>query len=223
MTLCLRHPGDPAPLLTPLPGLVVQQEVHADFLAALHGRPRDAIAARFADGHRAYVAWRDDVPAAFGWLATRRATIGEFGMRFTLPRGTRYLWNFVTLPAFRGQGIYPRLLDAIVRANGAGVRRFWVAHAPENHASAAGILKAGFTVAADFSLDPHGAVAVRGRTPRGGRLAAALLGLPEVHAPLDPCWHCGRSAGPGGACGQGAGCSCDYQRPERGCHAARAA
>lgn len=220
MSLALRTSADPAPLLAPLDGLTVELVDNLALLAELQGRPLDALAARWADGHRAYLARYRGTPAAFGWVATHSAFIGELGVRVTLPAGEHYLWNFVTLPGHRGLGIYPRLLDAIVRAAPAGVARWWVAYAPENHASGAGIRKAEFTVVADFSLEPDGRVAVRGLVPGGGAAAAALLAVPEVRTPLAPCWHCGRVRGLTGACGNGPGCTCDYQRPERGCHAA---
>jgi GNAT superfamily N-acetyltransferase len=40
--------------------------------------------------------------------------LASLGAAFALPERERYLWNFVTLPAHRGRGIYPRLLAAIV-------------------------------------------------------------------------------------------------------------
>lgn len=222
MALALRNSSEPAPMLAPLAGLVVTQETNPAVLALIQDRPVEAIAARFADGHRAYVAWLDNVPAAFGWIATRSASIGEFGMRFTLPQGERYLWNFVTLPSHRGLGIYPRLLDAIVQREAVGIERFWVAYAPENHASGSGIRNAGFRLVAEFSIDASGEVAVRDRVVGGGAAAAALLGVKEATDPLAPCWHCGRALKLMGSCNNAAGCSCDYQRPERPCHGAAA-
>ena len=82
---------------------------------------------RFDAGHRAYVALWDGEPAAWGWVATTAAEIGELESSFAIPRGERYLWNFVTFPSHRGLGIYPRLLDAIVRLESAEAGRFWIA------------------------------------------------------------------------------------------------
>ncbi len=220
MTLALRTDVDQVPELAPLDGLVIERIDDLELMARLQGRPLEALEARRDDGHHAWVASLGGTAAAFGWVATRQAFIGELGVRVSLPINERYLWNFVTLPAFRGRGIYPRLLDGIVRREAAGVRRWWVAFAPENHASGAGIRKAGFTLVADFSLLPTGDVAVRGLIPGGGPAAATLLALPEVDTPLDRCWHCGRARHLTAGCGKGPGCSCDYQRPEAGCHAA---
>lgn len=53
-------------------------------------------------------------PAVMAQL--QRRTRAEIDDRFAVPQADRYLWNFVTLPTYRGRGIYPRLLDAIVDA-----------------------------------------------------------------------------------------------------------
>jgi hypothetical protein len=173
---------------------------------------------RLGAGHRAYVAWRDGEPAAWGWVATRSAEIGELGSAFAIPGGERYLWNFVTLPAHRGLGIYPRLLDAMVRAEWRDAERFWIAYAPENHASGAGIRKAGFVDLAELSFDAAGRPALRGLLPGGGRVAARVLGLPEVGDALAPCWRCVRAGRGHMSCAPGS-CRCDYQRPHVDCAA----
>jgi hypothetical protein len=85
-----------------------------------------------------------------------------------------YLWNFVTLPAFRGRGIYPRLLEAIIEAESVEAETFWIAYAPENHASAAGIHKAGFRTV--------------------GQLRYTETGQPA------PCWRCMLGACQTGGC-----------------------
>ena len=158
MPLAIRHRHDPAPLLEPAPDLTITREVDPAFMAALQGRTVADMARRFAEGHRAYVARWEGEPAAWGWVATTSGSIGELEAAVVLPRGDRYLWNFVTLAAYRGRGIYPRLLDAMVDAecsmpgdDGNGAERFWIVHAPENHASGAGLGKAGFRVVADLS------------------------------------------------------------------------
>ncbi len=223
MPFAARHRRDPTPPMTLLPGLVVRREASAAVMAGLQGRDAAEIARRFESGHRAYVASRDGEPAAWGWVATRSAEIGELGSAFAIPPGERYLWNFVTLASHRGLGVYPRLLDAVVRAESREAERFWIAYAPENHASGAGIRKAGFVALAELSFDAAGRAALRGLFPGGGRVASRVLGLPEAADPLAPCWRCvraGRAAAGGGAmaCAPGR-CRCDYQRPESGCAA----
>ena len=218
MPFAARHRSDPAPELPPLPGLEVRREESAAAMAALQGRAESEIARRFEGGHRAYVAWRDGAPAAWGWVATRTAEIGELGSAFAIPDGERYLWNFVTLPAHRGAGIYPRLLAAIVAAESREAERFWIAYAPENHASGAGIRKAGFVALAELSFDAAGRAALQGLVPDGGRVAARVLGLPEAPDALAPCWRCVRAGRAGMSCAPGR-CRCDYQVPKSGCAA----
>jgi ribosomal protein S18 acetylase RimI-like enzyme len=218
MPFAARHRRDPVPSIEPLPRLVVRRVEDADFMAALQGRAPAEMARRLAAGHRAYVAWRDGEPAAWGWVATRIAEIGELGTTFSIPGGERYLWNFVTLAAHRGQGIYPRLLDAIARAESDDAERFWIAYAPENHASGAGIRKAGFVDLAELSFDADGRAALRAIVPGGARVASRVLGIPATPSPLAPCWRCVRAGRGGMSCAAGS-CRCDYQVPTSGCAA----
>jgi GNAT superfamily N-acetyltransferase len=206
------------PVLPPLTGLSVRREVDAAAMASLQRRTIEEMAGRFAAGHRAYVALIDGQAAAWGWVATGSAAIGELGASFMLVEGERYLWNFVTLPSHRGLGIYPRLLQAIVRAESAEAERFWVGYAPENHASGAGIRKAGFVAAAEMSFDAQGHAAVRAMIPGGASAASRVLGLPITSEPLTPCWRCVRAGRPGMSCREGT-CRCDYQEPKSGCAA----
>lgn len=219
MPFATRHRDDPASDMTPLPGLVVRREVDAAVMASLQGRTETQMAGRFAAGHRAYVARLHDRPAAWGWVATRTAEIGELGSAFAIPAGERYLWNFVTLASHRGMGIYPRLLGAIVRAESLEAERFWIAYAPENHASGSGIRKAGFVSVAELSFDAAGQPALSAMVEGGGQVAGRLLGLPQVNEPLSKCWRCARAVVPKDMSCRAGECTCDYQRPEIVCAA----
>lgn len=217
MPIALRHRDDVTPPLSPLDGLVVRREHDPDLMSALQGRVVEEMRRRMEDGHRAYVALRDGEPAAFGWVATCEARIGELGAEIVVPAGDRYLWNFVTLPAHRGLGVYPRLLDAIVRAESREASRFWVAWAPENRASGGGIAKAGFGAVAGLSFDAEGRAAIEPLAAVGAAEAARLLALPAGEG-LTPCWRCVRAGRGTMSCVPG-GCACDYQRPAHPCAA----
>ncbi|MEP7382107.1 MAG: hypothetical protein ABI910_10500 [Gemmatimonadota bacterium] len=200
-------------------GLVVAREQSAASMAALQGRTADEMCARLEQGHRAYVARLGGVAAAWGWVATTSARIGELETTFAIGRGARYLWNFVTVTAHRGMGIYPRLLNGIVEAELAGADRSWIAYAPENHASSSGIHEAGFTTIAQLSFDRSGRPALRAADgfARVAASASVLTGIPTIEQALAHCWRCvrmGRTAERSCRPGQ---CACDYQRPERGC------
>ena len=204
--------------LPPLVFMSVRRESNAWRMAALQSRSVHEIQERFDAGHRAYIAQMNGTPAAWGWVATRSAVIGELGATFAIPEGQRYLWNFVTLPSHRGLGIYPRLLQAIVKLESREAERFWIAYAPENHASGAGILKAGFSMLAEMSFDRDGHAALHAMVPEGASTASHLLGLRVSSEPLAPCWRCVRAGRVGMTCA-GNTCHCDYQIPKSGCAA----
>ena len=204
------------PLLAPIADFSVRREMSLDVMAGLQHRSALDMGRRMWDGHRAYVASIGDADVAWGWVATETAMIGEIQSAFDIPKRERYLWNFVTRQEYRGLGIYPRLLDGIVRAEMAEADRFWVAYAPENHASGNGIHKAGFETVAQISFDMHGRPAIRmliEDAPNPG----PMLGLPSLQEALAQCWRCVRMGKkPEESC-RPSECRCDYQRPEKQC------
>jgi hypothetical protein len=123
------------------------------------------------------------------------------------------LWNFVTFAIYRGRGIYPRLLQRILDLESATAEHFWIAYAPENRASGAGITKAGFVTVAQLSFDPYGHAAIGEIAPGGAERASRLLGIKQIRDDLSDCWKCVRA---GGSCGEQV-CCCDYQKPEQTC------
>jgi GNAT superfamily N-acetyltransferase len=196
MALATFWRGDTQPRLTPLPGLTIVIGTEVDQIAELTKLASDEVESRLGAGHRIYIAAVDGVPAASGWVATLAASIGELDLEFALPPSDRYLWDFVTLPEWRGRGIYSRLLQGIVAAEGAGAERFWIIHAPENVASGSGIVKAGFEPISDLSFLPEsgiGTVALAGA--ERAKVGAALLGVSFFEAIqsgriISPCWRC---------------------------------
>ena len=207
--IALRHRDDPTVELPALSELRIERITDAARMSEIQGRD---VTERFEDGHRAYVAFWKDEPAAFGWVATRIAGIGELDFAFSIPVEERYLWNFVTLPEYRGRGIYPRLLQWILDAESFEAEHFWIAYAPENHASGAGITKAGFVTIAQLSFDSMGQAAVSDVQPGGAARASRLLGINQAYDVSD-CWKCVRS---GSEC-SGDTCCCDYQKPKQLC------
>ncbi|MGE5594468.1 MAG: GNAT family N-acetyltransferase [Hyphomicrobiales bacterium] len=187
-------------------GMTVESPERDCVIASLAGLPHEEVARRRAEGHRPYVISVEGEPAGYGWVAMRTCEIGELGLCFFLPAGNRYLWDFATLPAFRGRGIYPALLSEIVRRECPPATRLWIIHAPENLPSGIGISRAGFEPVAELSFDAAGgpALATVGGNARASA-AAELLGLPLVHDDLDPCWACG-------------GCSCDHDHTPGAAH-----
>ena len=160
-------PGDSLPPLPALPGFVAAPVADDAAFAALTGLSAAEIAARRANGDRPYLATVAGSGVGWGWSATRWLSIGELGIARALPPTDRYLWAFETLPHWRGRGVYPRLLQAILRHEAGKGARSWIGHDPGNAASARGIARAGF-----------GRVGAIHRAPDGGYLL-----LP--HGPLD--------------------------------------
>lgn len=207
MALATWWRDDFLPALPPLKNFHVQKIQNTALLADLCRLDGREIHRRLQQGHRPYVAFWQGRPVAYGWVATQRAAIGELGLDFRLPPLHRYLWDFATLPAYRGRGVYPRLLQEILVQEVGTAYYFWIIRAPENGASGAGIQKAGFTAVGHLSLLANGrtALAVTGNWQRA-EMGAALLGVPLVAAGISPCWHCGGADYPAAA--GVAACSC---------------
>ena len=196
MALATFWRGDAQPELVPLPGLTITVGGDIEEIAELTRLTKLEVKERLGAGHRIYIAAVDGIPAASGWVATLSASIGELDLEFALPASDRYLWDFVTLPEWRGRGLYPRLLQGIVAAEGAGAERFWIIHAPENVASGSGIMKAGFEPISDLSFLPESGVGtVALASAERAKVGAALLGVSFFEAIqsgriVSPCWRC---------------------------------
>lgn len=142
----------------------------------------DELARRLAGGHVPFTARVGNELAAFGWSATERAHIGGLDLHLTILAGERYLWDFATLPRYRGRGLYPFLLQEIMRRQREDAEWFWIGHEPTNDASRRGILKAGFRAAGHVVRQADGTLAFAAAPDIGadaGRRAAAILGLPR--------------------------------------------
>jgi len=108
----------------------VLTEGNHDYIPELQGMGQ-LLAATGADGHVASYAF-------IVYDSFYKKILGE-------PKGTPIICNCVTLPAHRGQGLYPRLLRASCQRLAAqGFGRAIITCAPDNAASMRGIGKAGF-------------------------------------------------------------------------------
>lgn len=134
-------------------GLKIEVSADIRLLSILGNTTMEEVAKRLANDNLAFVANVNNQPAAFGWMARDNVRIGELNHEFILPTGNRYLWNFRTMEAYRGLGIYPALLQYILQNGDVEAKRFWIIHAPENNASLKGIQKAGFEYVGKLYLD----------------------------------------------------------------------
>ena len=144
MSLYTLTTNDTLPAVQLPAGLRMEECTNVDLLAVMGTTTVEEVIKRMANDHVAFVAYINHVPASFGWMARSKALIGELSHEMILPLGNRYLWNFRTMESFRGLGIYPALLQYIVRQEREKADCFWIIHAPENASSLKGIKKAGF-------------------------------------------------------------------------------
>ena len=169
--------GDAVPRLPPLVEFTITPDASADLLAGLPEFAPDDAHGWQRQGHRLYLARLGPECVAWGWVATEAAAIGELGVDVPLPPGNRYLWGFITRSEWRGRGIYPRLLQAILRQE-ADAGRFWIGHDTANVASARGILRAGFQPAGQVYPDAAGSLWYQPSGPRERSDACeALFGI----------------------------------------------
>lgn len=184
------HPDQMADIKVPA-GLEIRESADIELLARLGEVSKEEVMRRLVNDHLAFVAFLNGVPAAFGWMARGKASIGELNHTMILPIGHRYLWNFRTIAEFRGQGIYPALLQYILRYEGTKARQFWIIHAPENQSSLRGIIKAGFHYVGKLYTD-HNGEAVLEATDEAHRHRSAIEYM-DIRLSDDDaasCWNC---------------------------------
>jgi len=172
-------------------GLKIEVSTDAALLSKLGNTTVEEVLKRLSNNHLAFVAYINNQPAAFGWMAITKARIGELNHEFSLPQKNRYLWNFRTLAEHRGLGIYPALLQYIMRYEGENVNRFWIIHAPENKSSLKGITKAGFEYVGKLYAKANGAIALE--TIEAGAALHDLLQEMQFNPSTEAsasCWNC---------------------------------
>lgn len=146
--------GDALPNLAPLPTFSASTSTDIPLIAQLANLSEQEVRNRIQKENRSYIAFMDDTPVAYGWVATQKSGIAELQFAFTIPAGNRYLWDFLTLPQWRGRGIYPHLLQAIIQQEQQeqAAERFWIGYEPGNETSAHSIKKAGFHLVGDIVI-----------------------------------------------------------------------
>jgi len=172
-------------------GIRMEASTDISMLSILCNIKVEDVTKRLANDNTAFVAYINNLPAAFGWMARDNAKIGELNHEFILPEGNRYLWNFRTIEAYKGLGIYPALLQYILQNGDSDASRFWIIHAPENNASLRGILKAGFDYVGKLYIDEN-------ETPtiESNDTALALweqleyMDITLSSQPAASCWNC---------------------------------
>jgi GNAT superfamily N-acetyltransferase len=122
--------------------------------AALDGETLGEFGRRLASGRRCYSAWVGGELASYGWVSFGEEYVGEVNLRLHLQPGEAYIWDCVTLPVFRRNGLYSALLGHIaVQLRLEGLRRLWIGADLENLPSQRGIARAGFFHVADLLVE----------------------------------------------------------------------
>jgi ribosomal protein S18 acetylase RimI-like enzyme len=127
---------------------------HLDKLAEAMGpSARAEILSRFAGGRICASAWVNEQVAAYGWVSLKDETIGELNLRLCLNPDEAYIWDCVTLPAYRQQHLYSALLVySVHELKNEHLKRAWIGADNENEASHRGIDRADFRRVADLSI-----------------------------------------------------------------------
>jgi RimJ/RimL family protein N-acetyltransferase len=172
-------------------GFSIEESSDIMLLSMLGNTTIEDVIKRLANDNRAFVAYINRQPAAFGWMARDDAKIGELNHEFILPQGNRYLWNFRTLEAYRGLGIYPALLLYILQNGDDEANRFWIIHAPENHASLKGIQKAGFEYVGKLYLDENDNATIESsKTALNFQEELEYMDITLSGQTASSCWNC---------------------------------
>lgn len=104
----------------------VGPEAAAELESAM-GDEGDLVGLRLARGCRCLAVRSGGELAGYGWLSSGPEWIGELHMEIRPRPGEVYVWNCVTLPAYRGRGLFRALLEeAIQKAGREGRSRLWI-------------------------------------------------------------------------------------------------
>jgi hypothetical protein len=153
-TIWMLNLDSSTPVITPhIPATFCQvesQDVN-ELAEVMVGDDPGEIEKRLKTGRRCYAARVDGLIAAYGWVSFDEEFIGEQHLRLRLAADEAYIWNCVTLPAFRRNYLYSALLTYIVRELYlAHLSRVWIGADQDNIPSQRGIAHAGFTCIADL-------------------------------------------------------------------------
>lgn len=147
---------DPSPAVAPaIPAAFRQLGPEAlPILAEIMGPGSSAeIAKRFAMGRRCYSAWVGEQLAAYGWVSFQEEYIGELNLMLHLHPNEAYIWDCVTVPAFRNHHFYSALLSYIIgELRREPLDRVWIGANLDNVPSQKGIARAGFRAVAELAI-----------------------------------------------------------------------
>ncbi|MEO7021808.1 MAG: GNAT family N-acetyltransferase [Ktedonobacteraceae bacterium] len=128
-------------------------ELAGELAAAMGFADSEPILHRLGLGRNCYIARVAGQLVAYGWLTFDQEDIGELGLSIRLLPGEAYIWDCATLPAFRGQRLYPTLLfHMLSELQQTGFQRAWIGMDIDNLPSQIGAALAGFQPIIDILL-----------------------------------------------------------------------
>lgn len=117
------------------------------------GPEGDLVELRLSRDRRAFGARQGLELTAYGWLTAGPEWIGEVGLEIRPDPGEAYLWNCVTCPPYRLQGLFKLLVVSVTAiAQREGLRRLWIASLAGTAESA--LPFAGFMPEAEITAHP---------------------------------------------------------------------
>lgn len=145
-------PAHPVPRV-PVTFVRAEQAVAGELAEAMGLTDAAPVLQRLSLGRHCYIARVANQLVAYGWITFDKEEIGELGLSVRLLPGEAYIWDCATLPAFRGQRLYPALLVHILEAlQQTGFRRAWIGMDADNLPSQTGATLAGFQPVIDILL-----------------------------------------------------------------------
>ena len=156
-------PGGPEPRI-PATFLRAGPEIVGE-LALVMGYDNPApVLERFSTGRYCYAGRVEGKIATYGWITFDQEGIGELGLSIRLQKGEAYIWDCATLPAYRGQRLYPALLACMLgELQSAGFRRVWIGTDADNLPSQSGVARVGCRPVLEIIQAPNGGFLSRGR------------------------------------------------------------
>jgi ribosomal protein S18 acetylase RimI-like enzyme len=145
---------------------------------------------RFDRGARCFAAWSNSDLVSYGWVSPGSECIGELEREIHLAPDEGYIWDCLTLPAYRGRGLYTTILRLIVNAlSEQGFRRIWIGSAVSNRPSIRGFVAAGFRpVLRVVYLRVGGFSFLYSRRFRGAQAEVAEMARRALAAPGERRW-----------------------------------
>lgn len=185
--------GDPQPRV-PATFQRADSEVAGELAQAMGFANPFPVLRRITSGKRCYIARVEGKLVSYGWITFDEEGIGELGLTIRLKPGEAYIWDCATLPAYRGQRLYPALLAYMLgELQREGYRRVWIGTDADNLPSQVGVALVGCRAVLEIVQAPDGRYLSRGRPGEplqdlldadyalfGNRDASRII-LPERH------------------------------------------